>query len=116
MFVKLSCAFVAFLGGYGTLDELFETLTLMQTRKIEGYPIIMGGRDVEDALEPLLGKLLEHGTISIADRNLLHRSGNPEDAVKLVVEHHRRLSQVTNKPEKKPPRTHGILIPRLPKP
>jgi len=116
MFVKLSCAFVAFLGGYGTLDELFETLTLMQTRKIEGYPIIMGGRDVEDVLEPLLGKLLEHGTISIADRNLLHRSGNPEDAVKLVVEHHRRLSQVTNKPEKKAPRMHGTLLPRLPKP
>ncbi len=116
MFVKLSCAFVAFLGGYGTLDELFETLTLMQTRKIEGYPIIMGGRDVEDALEPLLGKLLEHGTISIADRNLLHRSGNPEDAVKLVVEHHRRLSQVTNKPETKSPRVHESLHSRVPKP
>jgi uncharacterized protein (TIGR00730 family) len=116
MFVKLSCAFVAFLGGYGTLDELFETLTLMQTRKIEGYPIIMGGREVEDALEPLLGKLLEHGTISVADRNLLHRSGNPQDAVKLVVERHRLLSQVTNKPEKKPLRRHGTLHPRFPKP
>ena len=45
MFVKLSSAFFAFLGGYGTLDELFETLTLMQTRKIESYPIILGGRD-----------------------------------------------------------------------
>jgi uncharacterized protein (TIGR00730 family) len=115
MFVKLSCAFIAFLGGYGTLDELFETLTLMQTRKIEGYPIIMGGKDVEDALEPLLGKLLEHGTISIADRNLLHRSENPQDAVKLVVEHHRRLSRVTNKPEKKPSQVHAALVPRLPK-
>lgn len=114
MFVKLSCAFIAFLGGYGTLDELFETLTLMQTRKIEGYPIIMGGKDVEDALEPLLGKLLEHGTISIADRGLIHRSGNPEDAVKLVVDHHRRLSQVTNKPETKSPRRHGELTPRFP--
>jgi hypothetical protein len=112
MFVKLSCAFVAFLGGYGTLDELFETLTLMQTRKIESYPIILGGRDVEDALEPLLGKLLEHGTINVADRNLLHRSGDPEDAVRLVVEHHRRLAQVTNKPEKKPARAHTALMPR----
>jgi len=116
MFLKLSCAFIAFLGGYGTLDELFEMLTLMQTRKIESYPIIMGGKDVEDALEPLLGKLLEHGTISIEDRNLIHRSANPEDAVKLVVEHHRRLSQVTNKPETKPSRLHGELRPRLPKP
>jgi predicted Rossmann-fold nucleotide-binding protein len=88
----------------------------MQTRKIEAYPIIMGGKDVEDALEPLLGKLLEHGTISVADRNLIHRSGTPEDAVRLVVEHHRRLSQVTNKPETKHPRVHGTLQPRLPKP
>jgi hypothetical protein len=76
----------------------------------------MGGREVEDALEPLLGKLLEHGTISVADRNLLHRSGNPQDAVKLVVERHRLLSQVTNKPEKKPLRRHGTLHPRFPKP
>jgi uncharacterized protein (TIGR00730 family) len=112
MFVKLSCAFFAFLGGYGTLDELFETLTLMQTRKIESYPIIIGGRDMEDAMEPMLGKLLEHGTIDASDRNLLHRSADPEDAVRLVVEHHRRLSQVTNKPEKKPRRTHAVARPR----
>jgi len=104
MFVKLSSAFFAFLGGYGTLDELFETLTLMQTRKIESYPIILGDRDAEDAIEPLLGKLLEHGTINERDRNLLRRSTGPQDAVRIVVEHHRRLSQVTNKPEKKPAR------------
>jgi uncharacterized protein (TIGR00730 family) len=112
MFVKLSSAFLAFLGGYGTLDELFETLTLMQTRKIESYPIILGGRDMEDALEPMLGKLLEHGTIDAADRGLLHRSAGPQDAVRLVVEHHRRLSQVTNKPEKKPTRARARLKPR----
>ena len=112
MFVKLSCAFFAFLGGYGTLDELFETLTLMQTRKIESYPIIIGGRDMEDAMEPMLGKLLEHGTIDAADRDLLHRSAGPQDAVRLVVEHHRRLSQMTNKPEKKPARSHARLKPR----
>jgi uncharacterized protein (TIGR00730 family) len=109
MFVKLSCAFFAFLGGYGTLDELFETLTLMQTRKIESYPIIIGGRDMEDAMEPMLGKLLEHGTIDASDRNLLHRSATPQQAVELVVEHHRRLSRVTNKPEKKPARAHVAL-------
>jgi hypothetical protein len=112
MFVKLSCAFFAFLGGFGTLDELFETLTLMQTRKIESYPIVLGGRDVEDAIEPLLGKLLEYGTIDPTDRNLLHRSADPEDAVRIVVEHHRRLSRVTNKPEKKAARTHAPLHPR----
>jgi uncharacterized protein (TIGR00730 family) len=109
MFVKLSSAFFAFLGGYGTLDELFETLTLMQTRKIGSYPIILGGRDMEDLVEPLLGKLLEHGTIDLSDRNLIHRSPDPQDAVRLVVEHHRRLSQVTNKPEKKPARSHVRL-------
>ena len=107
MFMKLSVAFFAFLGGYGTLDELFETLTLMQTRKIENYPIILGGKDAEDAIEPLLGKLVEHGTINARDRALLHRSVTPEDAVRIVVEHHRRLAKVTNKPEKKAPRKQG---------
>jgi hypothetical protein len=63
-------------------------------------------------VEPLLGKLLEHGTIDLADRNLLHRSAGPQDAVRLVVEHHRRLSQVTNKPEKKPERSQERLKPR----
>ena len=112
MFVKLSCAFFAFLGGYGTLDELFETLTLMQTRKIESYPIVIGGEDMEDALEPVLGKLLEHGTIDGKDRDLIHRSSTPEEAVRLVVEHHRRLSQVTNKPEQKAARPHVHARPR----
>jgi uncharacterized protein (TIGR00730 family) len=112
MFVKLSSAFFAFLGGYGTLDELFETLTLMQTRKMMHYPIIIGGKDMEDALEPLLGKLLEHGTIGAADRNLLHRSADPEDAVRIVIEHHRRLSEVTNKPKKKPARSDAPAGPR----
>jgi hypothetical protein len=112
MFVKLSCAFVGFLGGFGTLDELFETLTLMQTRKIDSYPIVLGGPDVEDAIEPLLGKLLEHGTIDTRDRGLIHRSADPEDAVRIVVEHHRRLSRMTNKPEKKPVRAHAPLQPR----
>jgi uncharacterized protein (TIGR00730 family) len=112
MFVKLSCAFLAFLGGFGTLDELFETLTLMQTRKIESYPIILAGKDAEDAIEPLLGKLLEHGTIDARDRALLHRSASPEEAVRLVVEHHRRLARVTNKPPKKGARTHRALEPR----
>ena len=67
---------------------------------------------MEGALEPMLGKLLEHGTIDGKDRNLLHRSADPQDAVRLVVEHHRRLSQVTNKPEKKPERAHVGLRPR----
>ncbi len=62
----------------------------------EGGGVSIG---VEDALEPLLGKLLQHGTISPADRELIHRCVEPEEAVRLVVQHHRRLSQVTNKPE-----------------
>ena len=103
MFVKLSCAFFAFLGGYGTLDELFEALTLMQTRKIKSYPIILGGTDMEDALEPLLGKLLEHGTIDPKDRDLIHRCVDPEEAVALVVEHHRRLIRLTH-PSRRPSR------------
>jgi uncharacterized protein (TIGR00730 family) len=101
MFIKLSCAFFAFLGGFGTLDELFETLTLMQTRKMHSYPIILGGDEAEEVLEPLLGKLLEYGTIDAGDRDLLHRSREPEEAVQLVIDHHRRLAKITNKPEER---------------
>lgn len=111
MFIKLSCAFFAFLGGFGTLDELFETLTLMQTRKIRSFPIILGGRDAQDTIEPLLGKLLEHGTIDEQDRDMIHRSREPEEAVQLVVEHHRRLSRITNKPEERPHRAGVVREP-----
>jgi len=87
MFVKYSNAFVIFPGGFGTLDELFEALTLIQTRKINNFPIILFGseywRGMVDWLE---GTMLESKYIGEADRGLLHLTDSPAEVVEII--HH----------------------------
>ena len=72
MFVKYSEGFVIFPGGFGTLDELFEALTLVQTHKIHRFPIVLYGRAFwTGLLDWIKGTLLEQGMISAEDLNLL---------------------------------------------
>jgi uncharacterized protein (TIGR00730 family) len=72
MFVKYSEGFVIFPGGFGTLDELFEALTLVQTHKIHRFPIVLYGRAFwAPLLDWIKGTLLEQGMISAEDLNLL---------------------------------------------
>ncbi len=71
MLVKYSTAFVAFPGGYGTIDELFEALTLIQTRKIKPFPVYLIGVDFWQGLvQWLQGTLLRLGTVSETDLHL----------------------------------------------
>src|SRR4030095_15740675 len=64
MFVKYSTAFIIFPGGFGTLDELFESLTLIQTRKIKNFPVVLVGRDYWGGMmEWLKGVMLREGYI-----------------------------------------------------
>ncbi len=71
MLVKYSSAFVVFPGGFGTIDELFEALTLVQTKKIHPFPIYLVGRSYWQGLLDWLGStLLEHGTIHARDLEL----------------------------------------------
>jgi uncharacterized protein (TIGR00730 family) len=87
MLVKYSYAFVVLPGGYGTLDEVFETATLVQTHKIESFPIVlMGAAYWTPLLEALKDRLLAHGTIDAADFGLLHVTDSPEDAVEHIRE------------------------------
>ena len=92
MFVKYSDGFVVMPGGMGTLDELFEALTLVQTQKISSFPIVLvdsgywGG-----LLEWLRTTMIERGMISASDPDLLHVVDDAEEAVDYVVSAARRL-------------------------
>jgi uncharacterized protein (TIGR00730 family) len=86
MFVKYSTAFVIFPGGYGTLDELFESLTLIQTRKIRNFPIVLFGSAYwSGMMDWIKATMLTEGKISDADLNLLHVTDSPAEAVEIVV-------------------------------
>ena len=91
MFVRYACAFVICPGGFGTLDELFEALTLIQTRTIRDFPVILLGAGEWDGLVEWLGeRALTEGRISTADLDLLLRAGGPAEVLAHVREGHRR--------------------------
>jgi uncharacterized protein (TIGR00730 family) len=83
MFVKSSKAFVILPGGFGTLDELFEALTLVQTRKVPSFPIILAGDDGfwDGLLSWLSSSLMRRGKISPEDLALLQRAATTEDVI-----------------------------------
>ncbi|PJI94610.1 TIGR00730 family Rossman fold protein [Luteimicrobium subarcticum] len=86
MFVKYSQGFVVLPGGFGTFDELFESLTLVQTRKVTQFPIVLVGREYwSGLLDWLRTTVADHGTISTHDLDLLHVVDDPEEAVRIVV-------------------------------
>jgi uncharacterized protein (TIGR00730 family) len=70
-FMLRARAIVAYPGGFGSLDELFEVLTLMQTKKVERFPIVLVGRDYWCEIINFK-KMLEHGTIDLVDMDLIH--------------------------------------------
>lgn len=86
MFVKHAVAFVIFPGGYGTMDELFEALTLVQTEKIVKIPIILVGYKYWEGLIAWLEeKLMGDGCINQHDRDLITLVDNAEDALKIIL-------------------------------
>jgi uncharacterized protein (TIGR00730 family) len=88
MFVKYSVGYVIFPGGFGTLDELFEALTLTQTQKIEHFPIVLCGRSY---WQPLVNwfkeTLLVNRCIDAEDIDLLHLLDDPQEIVQTIVSH-----------------------------
>jgi uncharacterized protein (TIGR00730 family) len=92
MLVKYSTAFVCMPGGFGTMDEIFETATLIQTGKILGFPLILVGREYwTPLLDFLAGSMVPEGTVSAAETQLLTVTDDPTAAVAQIVEASARL-------------------------
>lgn len=86
MFVKYAQAFVIFPGGFGTMDELFEALTLIQTGKIHNFPIILFGSEYwVGLLEWLRQTMLSEGKISPSDLDLMVVTDSPQEVLDLVL-------------------------------
>jgi hypothetical protein len=87
MFVKYATAFIVFPGGYGTLDELFEALTLIQTGKVKHFPVILFGREYWSGLVDWLSRTVaDERKINPADLDLFKVTDDPAEAVAIVVE------------------------------
>jgi hypothetical protein len=87
MFVKYATAFIVFPGGYGTLDELFEALTLIQTGKVKSFPVVLFGREYWSGMvDWLAGTVAGARNIDPADLTLFHVTDDPEEAVRIVLE------------------------------
>jgi hypothetical protein len=101
-FVRPSEGFVIFPGGFGTLDELYEALTLIQTGKIRHFPVVLYDSDYwGEMIDWIKGELLADGMISPGDIELLHVTDDPDEAVRLVLEcYDRRCADNPHTPAK----------------
>jgi len=85
MFVKYAMAYVIFPGGFGTMDELFESLTLIQTHKIKAFPVILVGSDYWKGLLDWMNEVvLKGGKISDSDIDILQLIDEPTEIVKVI--------------------------------
>ena len=95
MFLKYSKAFVFFPGGYGTLDELFEVITLIQTRRVKPFPVVLYGSSYwKGLIRWLKDPMLKSDMIVPADLELFKVVDRPEDAVAVVKEFYQKPARV----------------------
>lgn len=99
MFIKYAIAFIIFPGGFGTMDELFEALTLAQTKRIESFPIILYGSSYWKGLTDWMkNTLVQKGTIRREDFALFSLVDKPEEVRFLINEHFRVFGGVRPQP------------------
>jgi uncharacterized protein (TIGR00730 family) len=115
MLVKYSYGFVVLPGGFGTLDEIFEAATLIQTGKIKGFPLIVMGKAYWQPLFDLLrGTMVREGTVAAADVDLLTLTDSPDEAMAILELYARDKAALALVPrpsvllgERKPPEPAG---------
>jgi uncharacterized protein (TIGR00730 family) len=91
MFVKYAKAFIIFPGGYGTLDELFESITLIQTQRMERFPVILFGSAYWKGLVAWLkDSVLEENCIDKNDLTIFQTVDKPQDAVKIIKDFYKK--------------------------
>jgi uncharacterized protein (TIGR00730 family) len=91
MFVKYAKAFVIFPGGYGTLDEFFEAITLIQTERMEGFPVVLYSTDYWKGLvEWLRDTVLKHNCIGKPDLLIFKYADTPAEAVKIIKDFYKK--------------------------
>lgn len=86
LLVKYSFAFVVMPGGFGTMDEFFEALTLIQTHKIRNFPVIIFGKEYHEKLVAYIEQMKQNTTISAGDTGLFLVTDDISEAVKLIEE------------------------------
>lgn len=84
LLVKYSYAFVILPGGYGTMDEMFETITLIQTRVITNFPIVLYGKEYFTPLMEAINTMVEKGTISAKDKDLMLLTDDIDEAMQYI--------------------------------
>ena len=100
-FVKPAEGYVIFPGGFGTLDELFEALTLIQTGKAENFPVVLVGTDYwGEMLDWIKREMLADGMISPEDLELLHVTDDLDEAARIVLESIGEHAEVPAEPRK----------------
>lgn len=100
MFIKYAMAYIIFPGGFGTMDELFEALTLAQTKKIQNFPIILYGTEYwKGLIDWMKNTLVPNGTIGREDFALFSIVDTPEEIRFLINEHYRVFGGV--RPERR---------------
>lgn len=85
MLIKYSLAFIVMPGGMGTLDELFETITLIQTQKIKSIPIVLHGKKYWENLIIFIDKMAQEGTIAEEDKNLIFITDDVNEGVNFIM-------------------------------
>jgi uncharacterized protein (TIGR00730 family) len=99
MFIKYAMAFVVFPGGYGTLDELFEALTLIQTGKAKLFPVVLFGREYWSGLIAWLqDRVAAEGKIATTDLDLFQVTDSPPEAVAIISAARDRRGRVFDQP------------------